>query len=171
MKRRRVIILAGAVVVVLGVCLAMVWPRDEGPEYNGRTLKEWMLMAADNDKKPGTEAEVEAMDEAVKSIRAIGSKGAPYFLKWIQYEPPKYRRNLEALVDRLPSRPLRTVILRAVNRRQNLARNSMYALAAVEPEDIKSVVAELERLSRDLKRPETALTAENVLRSTNWWGR
>ena len=158
MKRRRVIILAGAV-VVLGVCLAKVWPRDDGPEYNGRKLSEWMNVVANHP--------YEEYEEAVESVRAIGGKGTAYFLKWLQYEPPKWRGILQDLVNRLPSRPLRTV-LPAVNRRENLANTATWALIEIEPEDSKSVVAELERLSRDLKRPVTAHRAKLILAYKEW---
>ena len=159
------IILAGAL-VVLGVCLAMVWPRDEGPEYNGRTLSEWINRALSANYPDENYLETEA--EALESIRAIGGEGTPYLLKWIQYDPPKWRRNLEGLVSRLPPGMLRTGFARAVHRRRSRAIDAMWTLMQIEPEDSKSVVVELERLSRDLKRPQTAKRAEWVLIYKEW---
>ena len=79
MRRRKVII--GVVALILfGVLLALLWPEIREPVYDGKKLSEWV-------EQLGREAQLRAGDDrTVDAIKAIGTNGIPYYIKWFQYK-------------------------------------------------------------------------------------
>src|SRR5947208_533266 len=75
MKKRRVmLVLAG---VLAGLVVFLVWLGKLEPEYQGKTLSEW-LHSPDSDSR-----ETQAV-----AVRAIGTNALPWLLKWIQKDRP-----------------------------------------------------------------------------------
>src|SRR5689334_15216216 len=96
MRRRRLLILllAGAGVAVV---VFLAWPRQREPEYRGRTLSEWAFFyfrAASKDGHTSFEAE--------SAFQHIGTNGLPWALKWIQYQPPPWKKKLVGITAKLP---------------------------------------------------------------------
>jgi hypothetical protein len=74
------------------VWVAFLWPAE--PKYQGRYLSDWFteyLTFRDNSHK-GLEAE--------SALRAIGTNGLPFYLKWMRYEPAQWQ---STLFRKLPS--------------------------------------------------------------------
>src|SRR5262245_2952244 len=92
-------------IACLGLIGVLVWTvflgEEKEPQYQGRSLSEWL----DNWQKfaaaAGTNAPVIAPShEAVIAIRVIGTNAFPTIFKWISYEPsPLHRRMLSAAAD------------------------------------------------------------------------
>lgn len=71
MKRRRILLMAGALVAVVVVC----WPSGpRDPIYNGKRLSQWL--AETNKSKPP-----DLLTEgAIQAVKAIGTNAVPYLL-------------------------------------------------------------------------------------------
>jgi hypothetical protein len=81
MKRRRIIVISAAVALVLLALLAIAfWPGEQEPEYQGKKLSEWVKS--------------DWNEETIEGIRAIGTNGVPFLLKWLASEPPWWRVKL-----------------------------------------------------------------------------
>jgi hypothetical protein len=90
-KRRRVIlILAALIVVVLGALL--LWPGAREPEYQGKTLSEWLIKCgpAGGGYKidPQTGHLMWDNPEAAAAVRHIGTNALPWLLRWLHYRMP-----------------------------------------------------------------------------------
>ncbi len=86
-------VVGGLIVVTLGLYVA----RQKEPEHAGRSLSEWIAIYG---PAGGTFASV---DEASEAIRAIGTNGLPYLLKWLNFQPRRWQVALETRLPDLPS--------------------------------------------------------------------
>ena len=99
-RRRSLVIAAGC------ACLALftwaLWPGEKEPEYQGKKLSEWILIvhrdSLRNKETPGGVQGVEA-------IAHIGTNAIPFLLRWMENDPPRWRRIL-ADVKQQVSEPL-----------------------------------------------------------------
>jgi hypothetical protein len=99
--KRRVLLATLAILLVVGLG-ALVWPREQQPTYEGRTLSEWLsdyrsgqtLDASDSDQRDAEKA-AQAM-RAMKAVRAMGTNAVPILLRWISYSRPTWRQRLIA---------------------------------------------------------------------------
>jgi HEAT repeats len=82
-KKRILILLAACVLLALG--LSALWLQDKEPEYHGRNLSEWMVLARPDD--PRNQQQI-----AGEAIEHIGTNGLPWFAKWMTYNTPKWKR-------------------------------------------------------------------------------
>jgi hypothetical protein len=64
--------------------------REREPEYQGKTLSEWMELAY----PMGENYEVAQLERGEQAIRAIGTNALPCLLKWVSYEFPDWRKKL-----------------------------------------------------------------------------
>lgn len=101
MRRRRVIVIvAGSAVAVVAVALA--FPRDREPEYNGMKLSSWLAIAS---------LGVSAGDsQCAQAVRQIGTNALPFLLKWIRYERSPWQDRLLTRFDKLAPRLRRSAI-------------------------------------------------------------
>lgn len=67
---------------------ALLWPREEGPEYKGKRLSEWVVYV-----RPASEP-LDSPDRGVEAVRQIGTNALPFLLKWIRYKPPQWREKV-----------------------------------------------------------------------------
>src|SRR5215831_3953625 len=74
--------------VLVGVGVVAFWPAEREPEYNGKTLSEWMLY------KPEDSNRANAFELQTEAIRQIGEPAVPWLLKWARYKSPPWRRRL-----------------------------------------------------------------------------
>jgi len=125
--------------------VAMVWPGEKEPEYQGKKLSAWLVEYPFMDREPESIAEQNAVD----AVRHIGTNALPYLLRWMRYERPAWRNTLYTLLRKLPSNGP----LRVAGRPDILAGCTPYAFkslgAAVMP-----AVPELVRLMSDRKAPD-----------------
>jgi hypothetical protein len=90
-------------IIICGFLTAMIlgavlWPREREPEYDGVLLSEWL-------ERYSVSASGYQRSEnfrAIQAIQRIGTNAIPFFLRWIQYETPGWRKFLNSLAGRLP---------------------------------------------------------------------
>jgi hypothetical protein len=105
MRRRGLLLflLAGAVVVTV---VWLAWPREREPEYKGRKLSEWILVAGRGDAPEGGPS----LDDAAEAFSHIGTNGLPWALDWIRSQPQPWKwklyEKLYLMTSKLP-RPFR----------------------------------------------------------------
>jgi hypothetical protein len=63
------------------------WPGEREPEYDGKTLGEWLLY-----KQPASESNLP--NPQIEAIRQIGEEAVPWLLKWARYQSPPWRWRL-----------------------------------------------------------------------------
>ena len=78
MRWRRLLIALAVFAAIVAVIFALI-PHE--PKYEGRTLSEWIRVAA-----PRT-ADSETI-KAIEAVRHIGTNGLPWLVKWIGAKPP-----------------------------------------------------------------------------------
>jgi HEAT repeat protein len=89
-KRRRIFwILLGC--GVFAVALALLWPGEREPRYQANSLSEWLLYERPYSARPTDP------NPQFDAIRQIGTNAIPWLLKWVRYEPPTWRKELETL--------------------------------------------------------------------------
>jgi len=85
-KRWRVVlILAGC--ALAAILLILLWPDNRPPEpyYQGKSLSEWLMLAAPSPWAPTLHA------DADESIRQIGTNALPCLVRWLDYQPAWWR--------------------------------------------------------------------------------
>ncbi len=94
-----------AAVIVAAIAVLLWVNRSEPePQYEGRTLSQWV-----DSLQPANPTA-----EATNAICQIGTNALPYLLRWMSYDPSKFRNQLLRLVFKLPGRPPRFLALPAV---------------------------------------------------------
>ena len=90
MKRRWVIAVALACVMA-AVVIASDGPREKEPEYEGKTLSEWIVMSRQT-RHPETIPPVAI--QARDAVQHIGTNAIPFLLRWTGYEPSGWKRKI-----------------------------------------------------------------------------
>ncbi len=88
-KRRVWIILLGC--VVLGASVALFWPREREPEYQGKKLSEWLTISRRVNTGLTVGFPSSGDGEAAEAVRHIGTNALPWLLRWIAYETPAWK--------------------------------------------------------------------------------
>jgi HEAT repeat protein len=71
--------------------------RDREPQYQGRSLSQWVAILLDGDPEI-------SQQQAELAIRSIGTNGLPFYLKWFNYQERPWRTRLAAQAARLPGK-------------------------------------------------------------------
>jgi hypothetical protein len=94
MPNRRIYVILFAVVLVAVVLVAVIGrSRDREPEYGGKRLSEWVgryLSSSDS-------------HECDDAIRRIGTNALPWLMKWISYDPPRWKTKIYASANSIIS--------------------------------------------------------------------
>jgi hypothetical protein len=77
-KRGWRIVLIVAVCAAVAVIVALVWPGEKEPEYQGKKLSWWVMGVRDLSEGPGERA------ERMKALHEIGTNAFPYLIKSIR---------------------------------------------------------------------------------------
>jgi hypothetical protein len=108
-------LILGGIIVAFVVAMVVVWPGEKEPEYQGRKLSEWLGTY----KPASTDPEMRqlpmllngmlvwdrrghSVQEVVAAVRHMGTNGVRLLVKWVGYEPPKWRLFLSRQSSRLP---------------------------------------------------------------------
>lgn len=92
-KRSRIL----ASLAVVGMALALIAflayrPSSREPSYNGRPLSYWVAVLGEP-PGVGTSPDTER-EQATNAIVHIGAAASPFLVKWIQFDPPSWKRML-----------------------------------------------------------------------------
>jgi hypothetical protein len=91
MSLSRSIFLPCAIICVL-VLAVLVVSRNREPQYEGRTLSDWLAQVH---LTSGTQKE-----EAEAAVRAVGDEAVPYLLSYVRYESNRPKMMIGAFVER-----------------------------------------------------------------------
>jgi hypothetical protein len=83
--RRVVVVLV--VCVLTGIGVVAFWPGEKEPQYNGKTLTEWLTY------RWKAQTDQEAW-EAQDAVRHIGTNALPWLVKWMSYQPPAWKQKM-----------------------------------------------------------------------------
>jgi hypothetical protein len=175
MKRRRILlILLGSVAAI--TFAIFFWPREREPEYDGVSLSLW-LKASRNYRKqmlgiphrasPLPQYPVDG-SKADSAIRHIGTNALPFLVRWIQYEPPAWRRSVDRIAFKLPptvlnNRPARWLL---ADNKSDLADRAVTGFAFLGT-NATAVLPELQRLAKNASKPRTQDRAEVAIALVN----
>src|ERR1051325_2269151 len=101
MRKRRKLLIAVLVLVVVFACIALL-SGDKEPSCKGQTLSEWFAIYSAHFEQDNPESKAKT-EEAKGAIKEIGTNALPILLKRIQYEPSLARIRFLKVVDKLPS--------------------------------------------------------------------
>ncbi len=140
---------------LLAVPSLLVFHRAREPEYQKKSLSEWIEKYLSHfDRSPGDR-------EAVQAIKHIGTNAVPFLLGWMLYETPRWKANLyssaNATMAALHSR-WRLNDDRAVNK----AQMAFLALLVLGP-DVKPAIPDLIRAATDPQRRRSREYARGVM--------
>jgi HEAT repeat protein len=127
-----------ATVSALGLFVIAYHSRE--PDYGGKSLSQWLEPYTTH---PRT---TRPTPEAVEALRNIGTNAIPYLLKWICYEKPPWRRAVDRLWPKIPSR-LRPLVNEHQTQRAFAALNGFRILG----NQAKPATPELVRLANATK--------------------
>jgi hypothetical protein len=144
-KRRKLIALV--LLAVVGGVIAYFLPRrSDEPEYKGRRLSEWLETYQNN-----LGDELGRHVEAQVAIQNIGTNALPCLLKWIDYEPPRWRVTIRKILPTfiLNRRPVNRWLDGEASRRAVAATDAFLLLGT----NAASAVPELHALMKNNGRP------------------
>src|SRR5436305_767360 len=80
-------------VCVVALAAVLLWPRASEPVYQGRTLSEW-----------GDAKIFGSIGEGIvaNAISQMGTNALPFLLRWIEYEPPRWRERFQGILMKIP---------------------------------------------------------------------
>jgi hypothetical protein len=112
--RRRWYYIWGTLLAGCVIAAVVFWPSGE-PSYQGRSLSQWVLdleIATREHSRVPSGAPEHKYHDITNAIFQIGSKGIPYYLRWLDYKQSSMStRALEFLNDKAPDNKLtRTLI-------------------------------------------------------------
>ena len=156
MKHRRLLLILGACVFIAVLAFAL-WPTDDEPVYQGKTLSEW---AGQYVSEAYIDSETTYDGPAALGLRAIGTNALPQLFRWLQYNPGRLHHKLYLLSRKLPFRLSDNRVVRGIIREKSeLALDYAPAVFCVLGTNASSAVPELARLARDRNRPAVAISA------------
>jgi hypothetical protein len=157
-KRKRIISLCVASVLVAGA-VVLVWPRGpKEPEYGGKKLSEWMEESGFSYWISGNRYYVMSR-EAQNALHHIGTNAIPYLVQWVGYEPPSWKTKLYAIIQKTFHY---TFIDHRSLARASRAEGATAALQTLGPK-AEGAIPELATLANNPKATNSARRATAVL--------
>jgi hypothetical protein len=132
---RRTILCVGIVVLALLTFLAKQRGRQE-PSYNAHALSYWVTLLG----KPspiGTNSRVLELQKATNAVDQIGIAALPYLVKWINFNPPRWKRTLSVWLYRTPFPPAKKLAGRIND--PSLANGTQSAFAILGPRGVPAL--------------------------------
>lgn len=126
---RRIIFIFVLVACAVAVGIIFCLTGQTEPVYQGRTLSEWLFY-----ERPAS-TPLSTPNPQREAIRKIGTNALPFLLRWIQYEPPAWRKKSAAMTSKL----------RIVDRKAELAQAGWLGFQILGPE-ARAAIPELTRL-------------------------
>jgi len=94
--------------MLIAAAVVALWPREKEPQYQGKTLSQWLNMyEARGFARGGTPRE---KDQAADAIRHIGTNALPLLVTWLSTETPPWRHKALSYI------PGRAPVFRALYR-------------------------------------------------------
>src|SRR5436190_10784652 len=100
----------------MAVVVVVIWPEEKEPEYQGKKLTEWLgtYKPAKTDPKMRQfpmcldgmlvlDRRGHSEQEVIEAVRHMGTNGVRLLVKWVGYEPPRWRLSFNRQSSRLPS--------------------------------------------------------------------
>jgi hypothetical protein len=99
------LLIAGVCGVAIAVWVGLSLSGEREPQYNGRSLSQWVRRSRDDWGFPNFTRILET-NEAVEAVRQIGTNALPFLIRWIQCEESELGRGavVDGLVRKLPVR-------------------------------------------------------------------
>jgi hypothetical protein len=158
--KRRWIIAILAVCAVAGILAAAFPPRERErePEYGGKKLSEWLMIAAQSNTS------LEDPSEASDALRHLGTNAIPSLLRWIQYEKSRRKYELFERYEKWPKPLVNSYVERWLldcKRRERVVEAHL-AFDFLGP-DAAPAVPELARLMQNVSPGSSSLRAAVAL--------
>jgi len=143
-RKRSAIISAGC--ILAGIAIFVFWPEEKEPEYNGKKLSEWLAVQR------------EQPEEVTRAVRAIGTNGLPFLVKWAEFQIPNWQISILRVYTKLPGQMQSGSVATWMgwNERTMRAYSTRFAFRVLGA-DGASVVPEL---SRFIKNPRNRSPAD-----------
>jgi hypothetical protein len=161
MRRRRAIWIALAVIALAVMLFALLHQPDE-PQYQGRYLSEWVETHKNSFVVPSLASVVGfPRGEDRRAIEGLGTNALPYYLRWLRYDPQKWRIPLQKKLPRWigNNRNVSDWLVETPRWRLNFAGQAFQVLGS----NAVSAIPELTAMMRDRRHPTTANAAINTL--------
>lgn len=131
-RKRLLLILAG--VALISVLSFWLLNQNTEPTYEGRPLSEWIMLHSRTYRSKQTDQGV-TIEQAAEAIRAIGTNGLPYLVRWTGYESAEWRNKLRIKVANGPywlrDTPLIVNLISGEDGNASYAQEAFYALGAL----------------------------------------
>jgi hypothetical protein len=142
-KRRRGILLAVLGLGLVTMLVVVPWPRENEPEYQGKTLSQWLATYMENGQ---------ASPQAADAVHHIGTNALPFLVKWIAHEQPKWRDKLADKMLRVPIPLARATVGPLLGTRRVRAGVAVFGFEILR-EEAAPVVPALTKLMQDWRFP------------------
>jgi hypothetical protein len=155
--QKRVIVLVAILCAALLATVLLIDHSAKEPEYNGQPLHFWVLALVQDHN-------ADARKDVRDALHEMDTNALPFLLKWIQYEPARWRYTLAGRIRNLPPQriciPLGSYI--ASDRRDELALGAGIVLARLGPKAAPATDT-LARMMNDTAANLTSIRATRVL--------
>jgi hypothetical protein len=150
MRRRRVI-LGAVAILVLGIIVAVLLPRDREPEYRGKKLSQWVTIYSMD--YPDEDSSTARQAQAREALRRMGTNAIVCSLQWIREDPPVWQNKLYQINGKLPEFLSDNFVFNSMaGRSDNRLRTAISVFFILGPE-ASAAVPELIRLVNKPKSP------------------
>jgi hypothetical protein len=150
-KKRVILCLIGAALAL--IALLAYNPTSGEPSYEGHPLSYWVAILGSSPPRSDEEKAKNAIDH-------IGAAALPFLVKWIQYNPPRWKRTVAYTLARTPLPLAHKLANRMIGPR--LVIGTHFAFAALGPRAMPAF-DDLRHLMNDTNRPNTTTEAARAL--------
>jgi hypothetical protein len=151
-----------ASLAVLGMALALIAflahrLSTREPSYNGHPLSYWVSVLGNSVVGASSNTELE---QATNAIVHIGVAATPFLVKWIQFDPPRWKRTLASGLARTRFAPAKKLAHRLTDPIPRFGTDLAFAILGPRA---MPAFDDLCRLMNDTNRPNMAILAARAL--------
>src|SRR5947209_15928662 len=92
---RRVLLPIFGALLLVGLAV-LVWPRENEPAYQGRSLSDWLAVYEKAKASDASASDIQEGEKATNAVRAMGTNAVPILLQWMDHQLPSWRKRLLA---------------------------------------------------------------------------